>query len=183
MNTDSAADELPLFSFLCFGVALRSLGNHIRGTDTVRPSSSTTVSASSEQATSTASVSLLSTKVGIPFLHEPILIFQYEFSNHSQFVTSKTPVRCQGQGIEPKLRITARMGNVNVRCLAIFQTVEEPVTANPEQHWHGPSLHPLGWRNPLQWGGLRPGIPTIAAWISSHYKAIYDLSCVLPPSS
>src|SRR3990172_4112537 len=140
-------------SFLCFGVALRSLGNHTRGTDTVRPSSSTTVSASSEQATSTASVSLLSTKVGIPFLQEQISIFQYEFSNHSQFVTSKTAVRCQGQGIEPKLRLTARLGNVNVRWLAIFQTVEEePVTANPEQNWHGPSLHHLGWRNVLVGG-------------------------------
>src|SRR3990167_4046778 len=123
--------------FLCFGVAFRSLGNHTRGTDTVRPSSSTTVSASSEQATSTASVSLLSTKVGIPLLQEQISISQYEFSNHSQFVASKTTVRCQCHGIEPKLRITASMGNVNVRWLAIFQTKEEePVTANPEQDWH-----------------------------------------------
>src|SRR3972149_957465 len=131
--------------FLCFWVAFSSLGNHSRGTDTVRPSSSTTVSASSEQATSTASVSLLSAKVGIPFLQEPISIFQYEFSNQRQFVTPKTPVRCQGHGIEPELRITARLGNVNVRWLAIFQTVEEePVTANPEQYRHGPSLHPLG---------------------------------------
>jgi hypothetical protein len=73
---------------------------------------------------------------------------------------------------------------VNVRWLAIFQTVEEePVTANPEQYWHRPSLHPLGWRNPLQWGGLRPGTPTIAGYVSSHYNAPYDLSGRSPPSS
>src|SRR2546425_9028886 len=155
-------------SFLCFGVAFKSLGNHSRGTDTVRPSSSTTVSASSEHATSTASVSLLSTKVGIPFLQEQISIFQYESSNHRQFVTSKPPVRCQGRGIELNLRLTARLGNVNVRCLPIFQTVEEePVTANPEQCWLGPSLHPRGWRTPLRWVGLRPRTPTIVVRLRS----------------
>src|SRR5688572_24299321 len=84
--------------FLCFGVAFRSLGNHARGTDTMRPSSSTTLSASSEQATLTASASLFSTKVGMPLLQEQIWIFQDEFSNHCQFVASKTPVRCQGYG-------------------------------------------------------------------------------------
>ena len=45
------------------------------------------------------------------------------------------------------------MRNVYVRGLAIFQTVEEElVTTNPEQYWHDPSLHPLGWRNVLVGG-------------------------------
>src|SRR2546428_6236555 len=42
-------------SLLCFSVALKSRGNHTSGTDTVRPSSSTTVKASLEHETSTAS--------------------------------------------------------------------------------------------------------------------------------
>jgi len=47
------------------------------------------------------------------------------------------------------------MGNVYVRGLAIFQTVEEePVTANPEQYWHGTILHPLGWQNVLVGGEM-----------------------------
>src|SRR5438094_987725 len=42
-------------SLLCFSVVLKSRGNHTSGTDTVRPSSSTTVKASLEHETSTAS--------------------------------------------------------------------------------------------------------------------------------
>src|SRR2546422_596621 len=60
-------------SRFCLSVALSSRGNHIKGTDTVRPSSNTIVSSSLEQETSTARASPLVTEVGIPFLQEQIL--------------------------------------------------------------------------------------------------------------
>jgi hypothetical protein len=60
-------------SFRCFGVAARSRGNHTNGTETVRPSSRTTISESSEHETSTANASPLSTEVGIPQgWHSPV---------------------------------------------------------------------------------------------------------------
>jgi hypothetical protein len=59
-------------------------------------------------------------------------------------MTSKTPIGCQRHRIEPELHVTARLRDVNVRWLAILQTVkEESLTANPEQYSHGPSLHPM----------------------------------------
>src|SRR5262245_51922469 len=89
-------------SFLCFSVPFNSRGNHTNGTDTVRPSSRTTVKFSSEQETSTAMTSLLATEVGIPFLHEKISVLFNQFTNNRQLVTSKTSVRCQIDGIKPK---------------------------------------------------------------------------------
>src|SRR3990167_7847975 len=47
----------------CLGVAFRSLGNHARGTETLRPSARTTLSMSSVHDTSTAVTPLISTKV------------------------------------------------------------------------------------------------------------------------
>src|SRR5206468_7519379 len=79
-------------SLLCFSVALKSRGNHTSGTDTVRPSSSTTVKASLEHETSTAIASLLTTEVCIPSLHEKISILFNQFTNNRQLVVSKTPV-------------------------------------------------------------------------------------------
>src|SRR5439155_5453189 len=79
-------------SLLCFSVALKSRGNHTSGTDTVRPSSSTTVKASLEHETSTAIASLLTTEVCIPSLQEKISILFNQFTNNRQLVASKTPV-------------------------------------------------------------------------------------------
>src|SRR5437867_13188615 len=76
-------------SFLCFSVAFKSRGNHTNGTDTVRPSSSTTVNASLEQDRSTAIASLLATEVDIPSLQEKIPFLFDKFSNDRQLVTSK----------------------------------------------------------------------------------------------
>ena len=131
-------------SFLCFSVAFRSLGNHIKGTDTVRPSSNTTVIASVEQDTSTAIASLLATKVGIPSLQEKFSIRLHKFTDNRQLVVSKAAVRRQIHRIKPELCVTPSVGNVNVRWLAILQTVEEEsISTNPEQYRHGLSLHPL----------------------------------------
>jgi hypothetical protein len=59
-------------SLRCRGVAARTRGNHTNGTETVRPSSRTTTNESSEQETSTANASALSTEVGIPLRQEPV---------------------------------------------------------------------------------------------------------------
>jgi hypothetical protein len=147
-------------SFLCSEVAARRRGNQTRGTDTVRPSSRTTVSASSEQDTSTANVSLFSTKVGIPLLQKQISILEHEPSNDRQFVTSKTTVRRQCHRIEPELRITPGVRNMNVWWLTIFQAVEEePVATDPEQCWHAISL-------PLRIRSSEPA-PCQHVWLTS----------------
>jgi len=124
-------------SFRCFGVAARSRGNHANGTETVRPSSRTTISESSEHETSTANASPLSTEVGIPFLQKELSILVHELLNRRQFVTPKTTIRRQGHGVDPELRVTSRLGHMNVWRLAILKAVEkEPVPANPQQGWH-----------------------------------------------
>ena len=128
-------------SLRCCGVAARRRGNHTNGTETVRPSSSTTISESSEHDTSTANASLLSTKVGIPLLQEEFSILLHKLSNCRQFVTSKTTARRQGHRIEPELRITPSVCHMNVGRLTILQAVEEkPVAADSEQCWHSISL-------------------------------------------
>src|SRR4030095_15879013 len=128
--------------FLCLSVAFKSRGNHTKGTDTVRPSSSTTVSASLEQDTSIATASLLATEVGIPSLQEKISILVHEFTNDRQLMTAKTPVRRQIHWIKPELRITSGVRDVNVWRLTVLQTVEEEsVSANPEQYRDCLSLH------------------------------------------
>src|SRR5438094_8251813 len=94
-------------SFFCFSVAFRSRENHINGTDIVRPSANTTVSSSREQETSTASASLLVTKVGIPSLQEQISVLVYKAANDRQLVATKSEDRCQVDRIEREFRIAA----------------------------------------------------------------------------
>src|SRR5262249_46960528 len=91
----------------CAGVASSRRGNHTKGTDTVRPSSNTTVSESSEHDASTANASAASTETGIPSLQEEFSMLVDEFSNLRQFVASKTSVRRQRHRIEPELRVPA----------------------------------------------------------------------------
>src|SRR5213594_343051 len=86
---DTYPSPMNSHSFLCFSVAFSSRGNHTRGTDTVRPSSNTTVIASLEQDTSTATASLLATKVGIPTLQEKSSIFADDLTNDRQLMTAK----------------------------------------------------------------------------------------------
>ena len=95
--------------------------------------------------------SLLATEVGIPFLHEKILVLFNQFTNNRQLVTSKTSVGRQIDGIKPKLRVTAGMRNVNVRWFAVLETVEEEsVTIDPEQYRHKVSLHPAWIKRPAR---------------------------------
>jgi hypothetical protein len=142
-------------SLRCCGVAARSRGNHTNGTETVRPSSRTTINESSEHETSTADTSPLSTEVGIPLLQKKLSILDHELSNRRQFVTAKTTIRRQRYlRIKPELRVTPGLGHMNVWRLAVLKTVEEePVPANPQQGWHSISLlrllkFDIGWRKP-----------------------------------
>src|SRR6266508_1028284 len=147
MSSSTASQCIPMpppmdsQSVRCCGVAARSRGNHTKGTETVRPSSSTTINESSEHDTSTANASPLSTEVGIPLLQEEFSILLHELSNCRQFVTAKTTTRRQSHRIEPELRITPSVCHMNVGRLTILQAIEEkPVAADSEQRWHSISL-------------------------------------------
>ena len=87
MNSDAAPDKLPVLSLLGGGV--QQPREPREGTDTVRPSSKTTVNASSAQETSVATASVLSAEIGIPFLQKYTLVLQDEVLNHSQFLLRK----------------------------------------------------------------------------------------------
>src|SRR5438105_14943082 len=111
---------------LCFGVASISLGNQARGTETVRPSASTTFSVSVVHETSTAVASLLSTKILMPILQEEISIFDDNPSNLSKFVATKAAIIRKVHELEPKLRVSPRMSHVYVWWLAVLHAeVEE----------------------------------------------------------
>jgi hypothetical protein len=117
----------------CRGVAASRRGNHANGAETVRPSSNTTISESSEHETSTANTSPLFTEVGIPFLQKQRSMFLDESSNHRKFVTSKATVRGQCHRFQPELCIPPGLRYVNMRRLAILQAVEEkPEAAEPQ---------------------------------------------------
>src|ERR1035441_8555858 len=96
----------------CRGDASASRGNHTRGTETTRPSVSVTESASIEHDTSTASVSVFSVKVVIPFLQEELRILTNEFPDVGHFICSKAPHVGDQHGIKPKLRISSGVGDV-----------------------------------------------------------------------
>jgi hypothetical protein len=99
-----------------------------------------------------ANASLLSTKVGIPFLQKQFTVLEHKPSNDREFVTSKTPVRRSCHQLEPELRIAARMRHMNVWWLTIFKAVEEePIAPDPEQCWHAISLPPS-----IRFQNLRP---------------------------
>src|SRR3990170_3017438 len=94
----------------CLGVAFRSLGNHARGTETLRPSVRTTSSASLVHDTSTAVTSHLSAEVSIPLLQEKISLLQNDLSNFSQLVTAETAIVCQVDRLKPILRVAPGIG-------------------------------------------------------------------------
>ena len=125
----------------CRGDASASRGNHTRGTETTRPSVSVTESASIEHDTSTASVSVFSVKVVIPFLQEELRILTNEFPDVGHFICSKAPHVGDQHGIKPKLRISSGVGDVDVRRLApLHAEKEKPVSPDPEKSGHLPSL-------------------------------------------
>src|SRR5258708_20796388 len=90
---------------LCFGVAATSVGNEASGTETSRPSASTTFSVSTLQETATAVASLISVKVFIPFLQEELAVLHRDLSNFSKFVASKAAIVRELHRFKPKLGV------------------------------------------------------------------------------
>src|SRR5271169_4967544 len=94
----------------CRGDASASRGNHARGTETTRPSVSVTESASIEHDTSTASVSVFSVKVVIPFLQEELRVLNNHFPNVGHLICSKAPHVSDQDRIKPKTSHIVRRG-------------------------------------------------------------------------
>lgn len=125
----------------CLGVASKSRGNQTNGAETVRPSARTKFSVSFVQDTSTAVISLLSTKVPMPLLQEGILFAENDSTNLSEFVTPEASIVGQCHRSKPKLRVPASVCHTNVWRLTPLHTEEkEPVTTNPEHYRHKASL-------------------------------------------
>jgi hypothetical protein len=126
---------------LCFGVAARSLGNQASGAETVRPSASTTFSASALHETSTAVTSLLSTKVLTPLLQKELCILDDDLSNLNELVAAKPAIVRQCHRLKPKLCVSPRMSHVYMGRLATFQAEEkETIATDPQQGGHDLSL-------------------------------------------
>src|ERR1035438_10889913 len=102
--------------------ASASLGNHTSGAETTRPSESLTHRASREHDTSTASVSVLDTKVLMPFLQKDSRVPHHDFPDLGHLVRPKTAHVGDRHGFEPKLRVTPRVRHVNVRRLPPLPT-------------------------------------------------------------
>ncbi len=86
-----------------FGVAQASLGYHAKGTESVRPSLSSTVKVSSF----TVRFSIFGTcnstaEVGIPRLHEVRTLFLDDSLNTTDFDATKANTVLQSDGIKPK---------------------------------------------------------------------------------
>src|ERR1039457_2812033 len=135
----------------CFGVASRSLGNHASGTETIRPSFRTTLSASLVQDTSTAVASLLSTKVLMPLLQKETSVLNDQLPNLSKLVATKTAIVRQVHGLDPEFRVSPGMSHMYVWWLTTLHAEEEePVTADLQQGGHA-----LVYRNRKR-GNSRP---------------------------
>ena len=90
VNADSATDQFP--GLFLFRRCLQETRDQARGTETVRPSSSTTVRSSLLHDTSRASAPLGCTEVRIPFLQEENSVLDNKLPNNGQLVTSKPAI-------------------------------------------------------------------------------------------
>src|SRR5882672_8289280 len=97
-----------------FGEASRRRGNHSRGTDRIRPSSSVTTRESSVNATVVAIGSLL-TKVAMPLLEEVFGMLARELPDSARFRTCEAPSIDQLYGREPQFRAAIAFLHVHVR--------------------------------------------------------------------
>jgi hypothetical protein len=77
----------------------------------------------------------------MPLLQEELRILEDDLADFGQFVTPKAAVFRESNRLEPELRITAGVSNVDVRWLSSLKTVkEESVTTNPQKRRHTSSL-------------------------------------------
>src|SRR5229473_2966809 len=74
------------------GEVSNNRGNHTKGAETTRPSDKVTDSASSEHDTSTASASVFSTKVLMPFLQKELRVLHHDLPNLYHLVPAKPPI-------------------------------------------------------------------------------------------
>jgi hypothetical protein len=74
------------------GEASNNRGNHTKGAETTRPSDKVTDSASFEHDTFTASVSVFSTKVLMPFLQKELRVLHDDLPDLNHLVPAKTPI-------------------------------------------------------------------------------------------
>jgi hypothetical protein len=99
------------------GDASNKRGNHTNGAETTRPSDKVTDSASFEHDTSTASASVFSTKVLMPFLRKELRVLQDDLPNLYHLVPAKTPIIGDRYRMQPNLRIAPGVTYMNVRRL------------------------------------------------------------------
>ena len=88
------------------------------------------------------------------------MILRHDLADFGQFVAAETAVVRECNRLQPELRITASVSNVDVRWLSSLEAVkEESVTTNPQKRRHRTSL-PLSCETenfPLQGGKLQTG--------------------------
>lgn len=106
-----------------------SRGYHCSGTDTVRPSRSSTTSALAvTRADFASTVSIPRLEILIPRLQQLSLVFANEAFNSLEFVRRDTEVVSQPCGREPELRSLVLASDVTVNRLgAIAREEEEPI--------------------------------------------------------
>jgi hypothetical protein len=77
----------------------------------------------------------------MPLLQEELLILEDYLADFGQFVTPKTAIVRECNRLQPELRITTGVSNVDVRWLSSLETLkEESVTTNPQNRRHGTTL-------------------------------------------
>src|SRR6266508_3364174 len=111
-----------------------SLGYHSTGTETVRPSCSSTMSAPRVTRTFLAvAASIAVLEVLMPCLQEVRLVLPRETLDPSQFVRSKSVVVRLTNGKQPELRGLVLARDVNVHWLVpVTCKEEEPIRAAPQ---------------------------------------------------
>jgi hypothetical protein len=81
----------------------------------------------------------------MPFLQKELSILHNDLSNLSELAAAKTAIVCQFHKIKPKLGVSPRMSDVNVRRLPTLHAEEkEPIATDPQQGGHDPQFTAIG---------------------------------------
>src|SRR3989339_795481 len=109
-----------------FGVAQASLGYHAKGTESVRPSLSSTVRLSSLMVIfSTLGTCNSTAEIGIPRLHEVQPLFLDDALNTTDFDTAKANTVLQSNRIKPKFDQFIVSVHVNMRRFVPISSIKE----------------------------------------------------------
>ena len=135
MNAGSRTNELTLASLARppFGEA----AYHLSGTDTLRPSWSSTTSAESVTRTRlAAAASIAGLEEVMPRLEKRGPVSLHQRRNLTQFILRESAVRRHPDRVEPEFRHLPSAGNVNVRRLGpVTRKEEEPVQDHFGEPW------------------------------------------------